>query len=585
MRKYLLEVLTLLGSDKRRLPGIIFLFLVASVLDLAGIGLIGPYVAMIATPDATNDVISKLSLWINIPTKHYDLMLIMGGVLTGVFLVKAVTTIWINYVITRFSEDQQIRIRSLLMKNYMSLPYVDYLNRNSSEYIHSTQTLVGHYAGGVVNTMLKTLSDSIVAVVIIIFLVLTNPLALFILISMFGIFLIIYDVLFRKNIREFGVRANFYQTSMVQAIHEGIEGLKELRILGREKYFQDQVQNGAINLAKYNIRSIVISNLPRYILEFLMVFFVVLLTVVTLLLEGSVEHLLPTLAIFGVAAIRLLPAANSFSSNLMRLRYYRDSVSILYNDLQTILMGVNIDNNNNLDHTSSSFKNINLKDVNFRYPGAKKNALHEITMNIHCGESIGLIGASGSGKTTLVDTLLGMVTPNSGIITFNDTPLQNSLMEWRSHIAYLPQQVFLIDNSLRKNIALGVDDDAIDDERLNSSLQLALLSELVDQLPEGVHTNIGERGARLSGGQRQRVALARAFYHGRDVLVLDEATSALDNETEKEIVAEIKRFKGKKTMIIIAHRFSTVEHCDRIYKLEKGKIIASGTPQEMLDIN
>jgi len=264
------------------------------------------------------------------------------------------------------------------------------------------------------------------------------------------------------------------------------------------------------------------------------------------------------------------------------LRFNRDSVSRLYQDV-TSMHPAEKYSGEKISAIYEPFDLLTIDNISFRYPMAEHDALSQLVIEIHAGESIGLIGSSGSGKTTLVDTLLGLMEPQQGKITFNGKPLMESLTIWRSHVAYLPQQVFLIDNTLRRNIALGIVDEEIDEHRLMSALDKARLLELVEQLPEGIDTLLGEKGVRLSGGQRQRVALARAFYHERDVLVMDEATSALDNETEQEIVEEIQRLKGKKTMIVIAHRLTTVQHCDRIYKMEKGKIVASGTPQEILD--
>ncbi len=228
-------------------------------------------------------------------------------------------------------------------------------------------------------------------------------------------------------------------------------------------------------------------------------------------------------------------------------------------------------------------KSIVLKNVEYSYPNSDFNALSEINLKIDSGESIGFIGASGSGKTTLVDILLGLLIPKTGEVLLNDEPLNNSIRCWHDNIAYLPQQVFIIDNTLRANIALGEDENKIDQIKLNNAIKKANLCELVDQLPMGVDTVLGERGARLSGGQRQRVALARAFYYERDVLIMDESTSALDNETELEIIEEIKQLKGEKTIIVIAHRLTTVRYCDRIYKMEKGRIVNIGTPQEVLN--
>jgi ABC-type bacteriocin/lantibiotic exporter with double-glycine peptidase domain len=233
-------------------------------------------------------------------------------------------------------------------------------------------------------------------------------------------------------------------------------------------------------------------------------------------------------------------------------------------------------NNTNL------FNVLSMKGISYRYQDAKQNTLHQLSLDVHAGNSIGLIGASGSGKTTLVDILLGLLEPQQGEITFNGKPLTETLKDWRSNVAYIPQEIFLIDNTLRRNVALGIEDECIDEQRIINALRKARLSELIQKMPDGLDTILGERGIRLSGGQRQRVALARAFYHERDVLVMDEATSALDYETEHEIIEEIKRLKGDKTIIIIAHRLTTVKHCDRIYKLEGGRIVETILPSTIL---
>lgn len=585
MRDYFKEIFFILGPDKKRLPGIFILFFMVSIFEVAGIGLIGPYVAIISSPESTSEYVLKLSEWIALPTEPDELLYSMGIALLVIFLFKAVSVIWINYVIASFSENQQLRLRSSLMRHYMALPYVNYLNRNSSDFIHSIQTIVNQFSAGTVDTLLRTSNDLFVALIVISFLMWANPMALIVLVILFSIFLLCYDLIFKRNVRKYGTQVNQASTDMLQAIQEGMDGLKEVRILGCEEFFQNKVDIGASSIAKNNIRSSTISSAPRYLLEFIMVFFVVLMSGMTIFFEQNIEDLLPTLAMFGVAAIRLLPAANGLSSNMMRLRYFRDGLSRLYKDLSELSFDKTLMNVDQGNDKYNAFKILKLDNINFRYPNATNYSLQKMSLEIRCGASIGLIGPSGSGKTTLVDTLLGMLEPESGDITYNDIPLSESIKMWRRHVAYLPQQIFIIDNTLRMNVALGEKANEINDERLTSALNMALLTELVDQLPKGVDTMLGENGARLSGGQRQRIALARAFYHERDVLVLDEATSALDNDTEREIVAEIQRLKGVKTMIVIAHRLTTVQHCDQIYKIENGKIVDSGTPQEMLGIN
>ena len=226
------------------------------------------------------------------------------------------------------------------------------------------------------------------------------------------------------------------------------------------------------------------------------------------------------------------------------------------------------------------FQTIELKNVQFSYPDTNKPAINNISLKIKSGDSIGLVGLSGSGKSTLVDILLGLLEVDKGGIFYNNKPLSECLLQWQAQVAYLPQEIFLMDNTLKNNIALGVEDDCIDLDRLNLAIKKAKIKELVSQLPHGVNTSVGEGGVRLSGGQRQRVALARAFYYNKSVLVMDESTSALDYETEREIVNEIKQLKGRVTLIVIAHRLSTIEHCDRVYRLDDGRIIENNNFKE-----
>jgi ATP-binding cassette, subfamily B, bacterial PglK len=582
MKEYFHEIMTLLGDDKSRLPKLLLVFLMVSILDLIGIGLIGPYVAIVIDPQTAQETAGQISEWIDLSSTE-SLITTMSFVLLAIFAAKAVTSIWVNYIITKFGFDQQVRLKSLLMHIYQSLPYKDYIRRNSSEYIYNIQTLVNNYANGVVLSGMKMLSDGIVALVILTMLAMKNPLAFMLLIGLLSVVMFGYDVLFRKNIRHIGKQANLASTNMIQGVNEGIEGLKELRILGYERYFFQRVHAGASKFGQYQVRSILISTAPRFLLEFIMVLFIVLLVLMTLLVQGNVKDLLPTLAMFGIAAIRLLPAANMISNNLMQFRYNRDSVSRLYQDITSLQTVAEQNESKNTTTIVEDFELFSIDNASLRYPDSKENSLSNIVLNIHAGESIGLIGSSGSGKTTLVDMILGLLEPQSGGMSFNGKPLKEAMKIWQNSIAYLPQQVFLIDNTLGRNVALGFEDEEINEDKIIEALDKARLTELVKQLPNGINTLLGEKGIRLSGGQRQRVALARAFYHERSVLVMDEATSALDNETEREIVDEIQRLKGQKTMIVIAHRLSTVKNCDRIYKLEKGRIVSFGTPQDMLN--
>ncbi len=541
------------------------------MLDLAGLGLIAPYIALVTQPDSmTQGRLSELLTLLNWGGDRQALLIWLSGLIVFLFFGKAFVVLGINNLIIRFAQNQQIRLRSRLMHAYQHLPYSLYLQRNSAEYIYSVHYLTGQFQG-VLQQLLRTISDALVALVILGLLVWENAVALSLLVLLVGGTLLAYDRLFRKRMREYGIRLNQANQGMIKGVHEGLEGLKEIRILGQEPYFYQQVQRGVAEIAFNERRHQLIQNIPRALLEAVLVIFVVLLVLITLQSEASTGTLLGTLGLFGVAAIRMLPIATLLANNLTNLHFSRDGISRIYSDVQQLKeLPVK---SNRLAYTVESFASLKLENVQYSYPQTKQAALQNLGLEIKVGESIGLVGPSGSGKTTLVDVLLGLLEPQSGTIEFNGRPLLENLEEWRSQVAYLPQQLFLIDNSLRCNVALGEEESAIDEIRLKEALRQARLSELVEQLPQGVETILGERGIRLSGGQRQRVALARAFYHGRNVLVMDEATSALDNETEKEIVAEIQRLKGQKTMIVIAHRLTTVQHCDRIYRLEQGKIV------------
>ena len=577
MFSHLKEIFYLLGDDRKRLPWLIVMFIASSLIDIAGLGMIGPYVVLVVDPDAlTGTSLAKLLATIGLPTGPQDLLVIFGLGLIAVFVLKAAAAILINRSILLFSFKRVVQIRTFLMSSFQSLPYTEYLLRNSSEYIYAIHGLTTQFQG-TMQSILRLISEGLVGIVILVFLALNSGSVLGLVVILLGGMIFIYDRAFRRNIREYGRLTNEHATRMVQGIHEGMEGLKEIRILNKEEHFRRTVTDSAKKYSEIYVKLNVIRTAPRYLLELILVAFVVLFVLSALSLGQDLNALVPTLGIFGVAALRLMPAANTIYSSLAQLRFGRNATSLLYADLKQLEQRSTFATKQTVSKNPEPFQTLTLQNVRFAYPNAKQSALNEVSLTIRAGESIGLVGPSGSGKTTLVDVLLGLLEPQLGEIQYNYQPMQERIAEWRAHVAYLPQQVFLIDNTLRCNVALGVPEEEINEQSLSDALQKARLSELVQELPDGVETILGERGVRLSGGQRQRVALARAFYHGRSVLVMDEATSALDYETEHEVVEEIKQLKGQKTIIVIAHRLTTVQNCDRIYRLDKGKIVEQGS--------
>ena len=580
--QYLIEILYLVGESRSKLPALILLFLFSSILDLLGLGLIAPYVSLIMNLESQNsDWIGNKIIALGLPMEQEFILIWMGVVLITVFLFKALTALYINHTIIVFSNMQEVRLKSYLMQTYQHLPYTEYIKRNSAEYVNA---IIGHTISfrGALEMGLKTLSDGIIAIAIFSLLALTNGIALSLLVIILGVLVFGYDRVFRSRIKEYGRQSHHYATRLVQGVNEGIEGFKEIRILGREKYFYDLIKHNAERWTQNQGKTNIISSSPRYFLEFVLITFIVMLVITAYLFGNNLKALVPTIGFIGMAALRLLPVIHGLSKSLVHLRHNRFAVGWLYTDLIKLKESPKSVLKSSTKSTNGEFHELVLDGIQYFYPESKMPALDQISLRIQEGETVGFIGPSGAGKTTLVDLILGLLKPSKGSLLYNGEELKGSLSRWQSQIAYLPQQVFLIDNTLRNNVALGINDNEIDDQLVHESLNNASLQEFVDTLPQGVETKLGERGVRLSGGQRQRVAIARAFYHGRNVLVMDEATSALDHETESEIVEEIKRLKGKKTIIVIAHRLTTVQHCDRIYYLEKGKIVNSGPPSKIL---
>jgi len=582
MKDYLKQTFHLLGEDKKKIPFLIFVFLVLSILDLVGIGLIGPYIALVTDVDVASVFFSGIAEFFDLPGDGDLLLRVLSYVLLSVFTIKTIFAIWINKSIIQFSENQQVRLKSFLMQAYQSLPYTEYIRRNSSEYVYSIQQLTSQYSGQVVLPLLRTVSDGMVALFILILLAFQDMFALTLLVFLLGLMITLNDVFFRDSLKTYGEEINNASAITIQGVREGMDGLKEIRVLGKERHFYQMVHINAKKQAFFGTKALTLSMSPKYMLELTMISFVVLFVLGTLFLGGNIDTLLPTLSVFGVASLRLFPAANTLIQSLIQIRYSRDSVSRLYNDYYKLKQPSGKEDQPVSTQMPKQFQVLKLDRVSFTYPQSEFKALNEISLEINAGESIGLIGPSGSGKTTLVDMLLGLLEPQQGNIQYNGEGVKTVLQQWRSQAAYIPQQVFLIDDTLRHNVAFGIDNDEIDNDRLQESLRQSKLIKVVEQLPQGVETILGENGVRLSGGQRQRVALARAFYHGRDILVMDEATSALDDQTEQEIVKEIDQLKGKKTMIVIAHRLTTLKHCNRIYKLENGRVVAVGSYKELI---
>ena len=581
---YIREVIYLMGENRKRIVWLLILFLMSSLLDLIGLGIIGPYLVLVMNPNGMTDgLIGQWLSRVGVSAVESEALVIVSILIVAVFFVKMMVAVYVNWVILVYSRKCRVDLQGKLMQAYQRQPYVEYIQRNSAEYLKNIHDATGLYVSAV-QTVMRMFSDGLVALLIFLYLAYTNTVILAGLALLFGTFFYVYLRMFRRKSSQYGELTTQAVQQIIQSIHEGMTGFKELRILGKEPYFHAALIDGARCMSDNWAKATLIAMFPRFFLEFLLIGLVVFLVLATLASGERLDSVLPTIGVFAVASLRLIPAVNLVVGGASKLSFGRHAVSILHRDLVRVekcLKSSVLESSQKIQQTSK-FNELSLEHVGFRYPTTPDWALRDLSLSIKAGESIGIIGESGGGKTTLIDVMLGLLGPQTGRITFNNTPLQQVLPEWHSQVAYLPQEIFIINATLRENIALGVPVNEIDEPRIQAAIGQAKLQGLISGLEDGLGTRLGERGVRLSGGQRQRVALARAFYFARSVLVLDEATSALDNETEREIVDEIRQLKGQKTMIVIAHRLTTVQHCDRIYRLKGGSLVSVGTYAEVV---
>jgi len=584
MQNYLKKIIFLLGDDKKKLPFFFMLFIMLSFLDVIGIGLIGPYISIVTDSGKADIFIKTLESYLNREFNASMAIYLASIILLSIFVIKTIFGVLINKLIINFGASQQIRLRTFLMKSYQSLPYQKYTNRNSSDYLFNIQQLVPQYSQKILVGGIRAMCEAMVITCILIFLAITNFVAFIMISAVFIALLLAYDFVIKKRLIVYGEKANLAGSKTMQSINEGIEGLKEIRILQKEDFFYRRVKKQTTNYANFYALSAFFQSIPKYLLELSMIIFLVLFVMLSISFGQNTQDLLPVLGMLGVAAIRLVPSINILSVAISSIRFAKDGIHRLYDDYAelTKLPIDNLVSEKTKENQADNFKSLELKNISFKYQNSKINALNSITFNIKRGDSIGLIGPSGSGKTTLVDIILGLYKPTEGEILFNGKPLNKNIKQWRENVAYLPQQVFLFDDSIKNNIAIGKSLNEIDQNKLEDAIRKASLKNLIEELPEGENTLIGERGIRLSGGQRQRIAIARAFYMNKDIIILDESTSALDTSTEEAIVNEIEEQRGDKTLITIAHRISTLRYCDKILSIKNGGIISLDTYEDLI---
>ena len=567
MKEYLIRIYSLLYEDKKRLPLLLVLFLLTSFFDALSLAILFPFIQILVNFQDFQSSYGWFFESINLTSKS-EIITFLGITLVSLFIIKALASILVNWAILRITYNRQAKIKTSLLHKYLNMHYRKYIEGNSARYIQMIQTMSMQFIK-VLQGFLRLLSDGLIFLSIVIVLAIVEVPLLIYVGGMMIVLLLIYDIFFKKLLDSQSRAITDSSVQVTKTVNESIQGLKEIKILGKQNFFEDILKENVDIYAKNNIYADLIRTQPKHIIELIFVIAFTLAVVFFTPLQNDFQSLIPTLGVFLFAAIRLMPTLNQMlaSVNVLRIGYY--PTTLLFEDMTTKQDLEEDDYKANI--LKDGFTSMLLKNVFFSYKNDKEHQLNGISLQVDKNKSIGLFGQSGSGKTTLVDVMLGLLEPSKGEIHLNNKIVKNN-KEFRNLVAYIPQDIFIINDSVKNNITLTGRDEVIDDVLLEDVVLRSRLKEVINNLPEGINTNIGERGVKLSGGQKQRIAIARALYNKREVLIMDEATSALDNNTEKEIIDEIRKLKGKVTMVVIAHRLTTLQHCDEIYEISNGRI-------------
>lgn len=568
------KLLTL--RERRQAFSLLILMVAGMLLETLGIGLIIPAVALM-TQAGMHGSWGELSQYIGLTSRYPQATLIAAAVLMLllVYLVKNLFLVYMLWRQTQFAFDVQASLSSKLFSRYLRQPYTFHLQKNSAQLIRNVVSEVSLFRG-ILSGAMQLLSEMLVLAGIAILLLVIEPVGSLAVVLFFLILVWGFHLLTHGKLARWGEARQYHDGWRVQHLQQGLGGIKDIKLLGREGNFLAQYDTHNRESARAWKMQTLMQNFPRLLFELLGVSGLVVLVLGMLAQGRDAATILPTLGLFAAAAFRLLPSVNRILASMQAMRGGDSVINMLCMELSAQEAGAPAQAGQKMH-----FSALSLRDVSFCYPGQTRVALENISLNLRHGESIGLIGASGSGKSTLVDITLGLLAPSSGLIELNGVDVHNNLRQWQDMIGYVPQNIFLTDDTLRRNIAFGLADEKIDGAAIQRALKAAQLDEFVAQLPQGLDTMVGERGVRLSGGQRQRIGIARALYHDPEVLVLDEATSALDETTERGVMQAVAALKGNKTLLVVAHRLTTIAHCDRFVRMEQGKVVQQGKVSEL----
>ncbi len=575
MLKILKKINILMDKKQKRAMGKLLLLMVISAgLETGAVMMVMAVVQLILDPVTLEQ--GKVYQWICDllhlqDTVQFSVLAILF--LIALYIAKNSFQFVLQRSLYRFVYSNQFQTASNLMKNFVRRDYEYYLNAETSIIQRSiTADVSNMYA--LIMAVLQIASEAIVAVFLIVALAIQDPIMTIVISVLLLVTLAVIKNIIKPIMNRTGKENQDYGASMFAWIAQTIQGIKEIKVAGREQYFIGEYCKVGEGYVKAMERFSLFNNTPKLLIETVSIAGLLGYIMVLIVAGADVSGMVSLFAAFGIAAMRLLPAASRINNQM---------TSMAFNEPFFFNVSDNLVEETNAENTDISYavaakeklpvtKEVRLADITYHYPNSDKLIFNHASVSFPIGKSIGIVGTSGAGKTTIIDILLGLLKLQGGKVLADDVDIQTHYREWLANVGYIPQMIFLLDADIRKNVAFGIPEEEIDDQRLWYALREAQLDEFVKTLPEGIATGIGERGIRLSGGQRQRIGIARALYNDPEVLILDEATSALDNDTEAAIMDSINRLHGKKTLVIIAHRLQTIEKCDMVFRVEDGGI-------------
>lgn len=568
-------------SEKVKIAALFAAAIIGSLLECLGVGIFMPFVNILMDDSVIQEEAYLRTIYQLLHFQSTESFLVAVAItIIVIFVIKNIYLIIEKYAIYRFSYNTQMKISTQLLRAYMEEPYTFHLNKNISVLQRSMQEDATLFTNAIIHFM-EMVIEITVCIALGISLFYISQSITVIVVGLLIICVGLFTSISRKFSKNLGKDCQGYKAKLYQWMNQALGGIKEIKVLNREDFFVDSYERYYKKYAKGLRINRILAACPKYVVEMVSITGLLIAIIIKMYYgKSDIVRFIPQLAAFAMAAFRLMPSVGRINEHVTNIMYAAPSIELVYHDLKDIRdtkqerekEACQIRNHEGAEDLKFT-KELRVKNICYRYPDTEENVIDEASFTITKGQTVALIGESGAGKTTMVDIILGLLLPQYGKIKADNIDIFKNMDSWHKNIGYIPQSIYLSDDTISNNVAFGVKEEEIDNEAVMEALKKAQLLEFVEALPNGLDTMVGDRGVRLSGGQKQRIGIARALYHDPDILILDEATSALDNDTEAAVMEAVETLQGLKTMIIIAHRLTTVQNADVIFEVCDGKVV------------